>query len=107
MPDLSRRHGVAENTIYRWKPKFGGMEVSETKRLRELEAENQKLNRPRVPIVVPDRINERWSMDFVSNQLANGRRFRVLNVVDDYSREYFQLRYMRCNYQDGLPGRVC
>ena len=42
-PDLSRRYGVAENTIYRWKSKFGGMEVSEAKRLRELEAENRKL----------------------------------------------------------------
>ena len=29
----------------------------------------------------------RWSVDFVSDQLANGRRFRVLNVVDDFSRE--------------------
>ena len=45
VPDLSRRHGVVENTIYRWKSKFGGMEVSEAKRLRELEAENLKLKR--------------------------------------------------------------
>jgi len=45
VPDLSRRHGVAENTIYRCKPRFGGMEVSEAKRLRELEAENSKLKR--------------------------------------------------------------
>lgn len=43
--DLSRRHGVVENTIYRWKSKYGGMEVSEAKRLRELEAENAKLKR--------------------------------------------------------------
>ena len=43
--DLSRRHGVAENTVYRWKAKFGGMEVSDAKRLRELEAENLKLKR--------------------------------------------------------------
>ncbi len=43
VPDLSRRHGVAENTVYRWKSKFGGMEISEAKRLRELEAENRKL----------------------------------------------------------------
>ena len=43
MPDLARRHGVAENTIYRWKSKFGGMEISEAKRLRELEDENRKL----------------------------------------------------------------
>jgi len=45
VPALSRRHGIAENTIYRWKSKFGGMEVSEAKRLRELEAENSKLKR--------------------------------------------------------------
>jgi len=43
VPDLARRHGVAENTIYRWKSKFGGMEVSEARRLRELEQENAKL----------------------------------------------------------------
>ena len=43
--ELSRRHGVAENTVNRWKAKFGGMEVSEAKRLRELEAENAKLKR--------------------------------------------------------------
>ena len=45
VPDLPRRHGVAENAIYRWKSKYGGMEVSEAKRLRELEAENAKLKR--------------------------------------------------------------
>lgn len=45
VPDLARRHGVAENTVYRWKSKFGGMEVNEAKRLRELEAENAKLKR--------------------------------------------------------------
>ena len=33
------------------------------------------------------RPNQRWSLDFMSDQLANGRRFRVLNIVDDYTRE--------------------
>jgi len=47
----------------------------------------KKLDRPRIPMLVPDSIDQRWSMDFVSDQLANGRRFRVLNIVDDYSRE--------------------
>lgn len=47
----------------------------------------KKLIRPRVPLALPSRINERWSVDFVSDQLANGRRFRVFNVVDDFSRE--------------------
>lgn len=48
----------------------------------------KKLIRARVPMLVPDTVNARWSMDFVSDQLANGRRFRVLNIVDDFSREY-------------------
>ena len=45
VPDMARRYGIAENTIYRWKSKFGGMEISEAKRLRELEQENAKLKR--------------------------------------------------------------
>ena len=45
VPDLARRHGVAENTIYRWNSKFGGMDVSDAKKLRALEQENQKLKR--------------------------------------------------------------
>lgn len=47
----------------------------------------KKLIRPRIPLAVPDRVNEHWSVDFVSDQLASGRRFRVFNVVDDFSRE--------------------
>ena len=47
----------------------------------------KKLQRPRQSMLVPGSVNQRWSMDFVSDQLSNGRRFRVLNIVDDYSRE--------------------
>lgn len=36
---------------------------------------------------VPLSVNQRWSMELVSDQLSSGRRFRVLNVVDDFSRE--------------------
>ena len=209
--ELCRRHGVSEQSIYRWKTKFGGMEVSDAKRLKELEDENRRLKRmvadlsldkqmledvsgkkvvapalkrraaghlikthgiserracrllqlhrsvaryrslsrrddapvlaqlkalaqqyprygylmlhhllrreglvrnrkrtyrlytalglqvrtkrrrklvrPRVPMAVPLRPNERWSVDFMSDQLSNGRRFRILNLVDDYSRQ--------------------
>ncbi|WP_139201491.1 IS3 family transposase, partial [Pseudovibrio axinellae] len=45
----------------------------------------------RRPIVVPLRTNERWSLDFVSDAFTDGRRFRVLAVVDDYSRECLAL----------------
>lgn len=41
--DLCRKHAISEQTFYRWKSKFGGMEISEAKRLRELEEENRKL----------------------------------------------------------------
>ena len=45
MAEPAREHGIAENTLHRWKSKFGGMEVSEAKRLRELESENARLKR--------------------------------------------------------------
>jgi putative transposase len=43
--NLVRRYGVSEQSFYRWKSKYGGMEVSEAKRLRELESENARLKR--------------------------------------------------------------
>ncbi|MBD9497941.1 IS3 family transposase [Ensifer sp. ENS01] len=209
--DLCRKHGVSEATFYNWKAKYGGMEVSEAKRLKALEEENAKLkkllaeqmldtaalrellfkkmvgpaakrdavahlkavmglserracqiisadrktiryrsSRPpevelraklrdlanerrrfgyrrlfvllrrdgepsgvnriyrlyreeglsvrkrkarrravgtRAPILVEAKANARWSLDFVHDQFACGRRFRVLNVVDDVTRE--------------------
>ena len=209
--DLARKHGVSEATLYNWKAKYGGMDVSEAKRLRQLEDENAKLKkllaeqmldaaalrellvkkmvgpaakregvahlqavmglserracsivdadrtmiryrsrRPpdtelraqlrdlanerkrfgyrrlfillrqegepsginriyrlyreegltvrkrrarrravgaRAPILVEARPNARWSLDFVHDQFACGRRFRILNIVDDVTRE--------------------
>ncbi len=41
----------------------------------------------RAPRVLPTRPNERWSMDFVHDQIGDGRRFRTFNVVDDFTRE--------------------
>ena len=43
--ELACRYGVVENTIYRWKSKYGGMEISDAKRLRELEHQNARLKR--------------------------------------------------------------
>ncbi len=43
--DLARRHGVSKATIYNWKSKYGGLEVSDAKRLKALEDENAKLKR--------------------------------------------------------------
>lgn len=43
--DLCRRHGISPATFYKWKAKFGGMEVSDARRLRVLESENARLKR--------------------------------------------------------------
>ena len=43
--ELCRKHGFSDASYYKWKAKFGGMEVSDAKRLRALEAENNKLKR--------------------------------------------------------------
>ena len=41
----------------------------------------------RMPLSLPSTINERWSLDFVADTLSDGRRFRILCIVDDFSRE--------------------
>ena len=60
-----RTYGVAEGTLYRWRQKFGGMTVSEAKRLRELESENAKLKRIVADqaleiVAVKDLLSKKW-----------------------------------------------
>jgi putative transposase len=43
--DLARKHGISEATLYNWKAKYGGMDVSEARRLKSLETENGKLKK--------------------------------------------------------------
>jgi putative transposase len=43
--DLARKHGISEATLYNWKAKFGGMNVSDARRLKALEEENSKLKK--------------------------------------------------------------
>jgi putative transposase len=45
----------------------------------------------RAPLTLPQGPNQRWSMDFVHDQLSDGRRFRILAVVDDFTRERLAL----------------
>lgn len=53
-----------------------------------------------LPLAVPNRRNQRWSMDFISDALASGRRFRVLSVLDDGIRKALALEV-----DSSLPGR--
>jgi putative transposase len=43
--DVCRRHGISEGTFYKWKSRFGGMDVSDAKRLKALETENASLKK--------------------------------------------------------------
>lgn len=71
--------------------RVGQRRVRRLYRLDGLAVRRRKRNRrgvvTRVPLLLPMLPNERWSMDFVADQLANGRRIRTFNVVDDFSRE--------------------
>ncbi len=55
--DICRRHGISSATFYSWRKTYGGMDATEAKRLRELEAENAKLKR-----IVADQMLDMTSM---------------------------------------------
>jgi putative transposase len=78
---LLRREGWAVNhkRVYRLYQQEG-LQVRRRKRKRIGAVERQ-------PLAIPTRQNERWSMDFVADALTDGRRFRSLNIVDDFNRE--------------------
>jgi putative transposase len=63
--DVCRRHGVSSATFYKWKAKYGGLEVSEAKRLRALEDENNRLKRMLADAMLDnaalkDLLGEKW-----------------------------------------------
>jgi putative transposase len=55
--DLCRKHGISEATFYNWKSKYGGLEVSEAKRLKVLEGENAKLKNN---AALKDLLTKKW-----------------------------------------------
>jgi len=77
---LLRREGIQANhkAVYRLY-REEGLAVRRRKR--------KRVSVPRRPMIVPQRVNERWSMDYMSDVLRGGRRIRIFNVVDDLSRE--------------------
>src|SRR4051812_31460462 len=104
--DLCRRHGISGATFYKWKANFGGLDVSDARKLKALEDENRRLKKllaeqmlyrlyreeglavrrrrgrkralgTRAPLQQASRPNEIWVLDFMSDVLQTGRRFRV------------------------------
>lgn len=60
--ELCRRHGISEATLYNWKAKYGGMSVSDAKRLKQLEAENAKLKK----LLAEEMLNKQALQDLLS-----------------------------------------
>ena len=77
---LLRREGIQANhkAVYRLY-REEGLAVRRRKR--------KRVSVPRRPMIVPRRVNERWSMDYMSDVIRGGRRIRIFNVVDDLSHE--------------------
>lgn len=57
---MCRRHGVSSATFYKWKAKFGGLDVSEAKRLKALEDENLRLKRMLDNAALKDLLGKKW-----------------------------------------------
>jgi putative transposase len=63
--DLCRRHGISDATFYNWKSKYGGMTVSEAKRLKSLEEENRRLKKLVADLtldkdILQDTLSKKW-----------------------------------------------
>lgn len=69
VPELGRELGISSATFYEWRAKYVGQA------------------QPPEPLTVPSNVNQVWSMDFMHDQLADGRNIRVLNLIDDFNRQ--------------------
>ncbi len=58
--ELCRRHGISNQTFYLWRRKYGGMEVSDAKRLRQLEVENGRLKKAVADLTLDKQILQEW-----------------------------------------------
>ena len=78
VPQVCREHLISSATFYIYRELELNMRIKPKKRLIREKPE---------ALAVPAGINECWSMDFMHDQLANGRSYRLFNVLDDFNRE--------------------
>jgi len=58
VPELCRTHGIGHSTFYKWRSRYGGMEVSDVRRLKELEEENRRLKQMYADLSLKSRLQE-------------------------------------------------
>jgi putative transposase len=76
--DMIRKHRISSASYYNWKAKYGGLDASELKRIKELEGQ---------PLIAPTEKNITWALDFMHETLYSGKPFRTLNIIDESNRE--------------------
>lgn len=77
--DIRKKEKVNHKKVYRLYTKMGLKY--------RIKRKKKRYQGERIPLIVPHGVNERWSMDFISDSLYDGRKFRVFNLIDDCSRE--------------------
>lgn len=58
VPEVCRNHGVGQSTFYKWRSKYGGMEASDVRRMKELEEENRRLKQMYADLSLKSRMQE-------------------------------------------------
>jgi putative transposase len=96
LSELSQKYPTRGFETYYGKIRLQGLKWNRKRVLRVYRKLNLKMRRKRKrripsrvkePLIIPTMLNDTWSVDFMSDSLENGRRFRVLNVIDDCNRE--------------------
>ena len=75
--DLARKHGISEATFYNWKARYGGLDVSEAKRLKQLEDENAKLRK----LVADLSLDREMLQDVIRRKLRPGRKRKLATTT--------------------------
>jgi putative transposase len=76
--DLCRKYGISEPTFYNWKTKYAGMAVSETRRLKELEAENSKLKK----LLAESELDKSTSKDLLGRNVWSASLLQEQSTTD-------------------------
>jgi transposase InsO family protein len=87
VPELIRQVGISEQTLYRWKKLVYRLYREEGLTLRHKPRRKRRAALHRHERFRPTGANQVWSLDFVADQLSDGRRFRALTILDVFTRE--------------------
>jgi len=96
---VSKKIGVSDHTCYRWRKEYGGMRVDQARQLKVSKKQPKRgrlwLNDGSCIRLRPEHKDHVWSYDFMVERTGNGRSFRILNIIDEFSREFLSIKVDR------------